>query len=90
MRRWTIPVVGLVLVMAVGSGAYAQTPSGSADKMDKDKMMDKKDDKMMDKMGKDKMMDKKDDKMDKMGKDKMMDKKDDKMDKKDDKMDKKQ
>jgi len=83
MRRWTIPVVGLVFVMAVGSGAYAQTPSGSSDKMDKDKMMDKKDDKMMDKMGKDKMMDKKDDKtMDKMGKDKMMDKKDDKMDKK--------
>ena len=88
MRRWTIPVVGLVFVMAVGSGAYAQTPSGSSDKMDKDKMMEKKDDKMMDKMGKDKMMDKKDDKtMDKMGKDKMMDKKDDKMD---DKMDKKQ
>jgi len=83
MRRWTIPVVGLVFVMAVGSGAYAQTPSGSSDKMDKDKMMEKKDDKMMDKMGKDKMMDKKDDKMmDKMGKDKMMDKKDDKMDKK--------
>jgi len=65
MRRWTIPVVGLVFVMAVGSGAYAQTPSGSSDKMDKDKMMDKKDDKTMDKMGKDKMMDKKDDKMDK-------------------------
>ncbi len=83
MRRWTIPVVGLVFVMAVGSGAYAQTPSGSSDKMDKDKMMDKKDEKMMDKMGKDKMMDKKDDKMmDKTGKDKMMDKKDDKMDKK--------
>ncbi len=83
MRRWTIPVVGLVFVMAVGSGAYAQTPSGSSDKMDKDKMMEKKDDKMMDKMGKDKMMDKKDDKMmDKTGKDKMMDKKDDKMDKK--------
>ena len=38
-----------VLVMAVGSGAYAQTPSGSGDKMDKDEMMDKKDDKMMDK-----------------------------------------
>ena len=85
MRRWTIPVVALVVAMAVGSSAYAQAPSGSGDKMDKDKMMDKKDDKMGGKMDKGKMMDKKDDKMgDKMDKDKMMDKKDDKM------MDKKQ
>jgi hypothetical protein len=83
MRRWMIPLVALVMAMAVGSSAYAQAPSG--DKMDKDKMMDKKDDKMGDKMDKGKMMDKKDDKMGgKMDKDKMMDKKDDKM------MDKKQ
>ncbi len=59
MRRWTIPVVALVIAMAVGSGAYAQAPSGTGDKMDKDKMMDKKDDKMGGKMDKDKMMDKK-------------------------------
>ncbi len=81
MRRWTMLVVALGFVLAFGTGGYAQTPSGTGDKMDKDKMMGK--DKMMDKdktMGKDKMMDK--DKM--MGKDKMMDKKDDKM------MDKKQ
>ena len=78
-------MVALVVAMAVGSSAYAQAPSGSGDKMDKDKMMDKKDDKMGGKMDKGKMMDKKDDKMgDKMDKDKMMDKKDDKM------MDKKQ
>ena len=58
MRRWKMLVVTLVFVMAAGSSAYAQTPSGSSDKMDKDKMMDK--DTMMgkDKMG-DKMMDKK-------------------------------
>jgi len=62
-----ILVFALGLAVAVGSGAYAQAPS-SGDKMDKDKMMDKKDDKMggkmdKDKMDKDKMMDKKDDKM---------------------------
>jgi len=80
MRQWMIPVVALVMAIAVGSSAYAQAPSGSGDKMDKDKMMDKKDDKMGDKMDKGKMMDKKDDKMGgKMDKDKMMDKKDDKM-----------
>jgi hypothetical protein len=62
MRRWTMLVVALGFVMAFGTGGYAQTPSGGGDKMDKDKMMDKKDDKMM---GKDKMM----------NKDKMMDKK---------------
>ncbi|HEV2055491.1 MAG TPA: hypothetical protein VGV06_10015 [Methylomirabilota bacterium] len=49
MRRWTMLVVALVLVMAFGTGGCAQTPSGSGDMMDKDKMMDKKDDKMMDK-----------------------------------------
>jgi len=76
MRQWMIPVVALVMAIAVGSSAYAQAPSGSGDKMDKDKMMDKKDDKMGDKMDKGKMMEKKDDKMDK---DKMMEKKDDKM-----------
>ena len=66
MQRWSVLVVALMLVMAVGSSAYAQTPGGSSDKMDKDKMGDA--------MGKDKMMDK--DKMgDAMGKDKMMDKK---------------
>jgi hypothetical protein len=78
MRRWTISVVALALLMTVGSGAFAQAPGGSGDKMDKDKMMDKKDDgKMMHKMDKDKMMDKKGDgkMMDKMDKDKMMDKK---------------
>ncbi len=64
MRRWTILVVALVCVIATSSGAYAQAPSGTGDKMGKDKMMDK------DQMGKDKMMDK-----DQMGKDKMMDKK---------------
>ncbi len=80
MRQWMIPVVALVMAIAVGSSAYAQAPSGSGDKMDKDKMMDKKDDKMGDKMDKGKMMDKKDDKMGgKMDKDKMMEKKDDKM-----------
>ncbi len=80
MRQWMIPVVALVMAIAVGSSAYAQAPSGSGDKMDKDKMMDKKDDKMGDKMDKGKMMEKKDDKMGgKMDKDKMMEKKDDKM-----------
>ena len=49
MRRLTMLVVALGFVMAFGTGGYAQTPSGSGDKMDKDKMMDKKDDKMMDK-----------------------------------------
>ena len=77
MRRLTMLVVALGFVMAFGTGVYAQMPSGSGDKMDKDKMMEKG--KAMDK---DKMMDKKDDKM--MDKGKMMDKKDDKM------MDKKQ
>jgi hypothetical protein len=85
MRRWIVPEVALALVIAVGSAAYAQTPSGGDSKMDKDKMMDKKDGKMMDKMDKNKMMQKKDDMkmqkkddskmMDKMDKDKMMDKK---------------
>ena len=42
MRRWTMLVVALGFVMAFGTGGYAQTPSGSGDKMDKDKMMDKK------------------------------------------------
>ena len=71
MRHWTMLVVALMLVMTVGSSAYAQTPGGSSDTMGKDKMMDK--DKMGDAMGKDKMMDK--DKMgDTTGKDKMMDK----------------
>ena len=81
MRRLTMLVVALGFVMAFGTGVYAQMPSGSGDKMDKDKMMDKDKamdkDKMMDKgkmMGKDKAMDK----------GKMMDKKDEKM------MDKKQ
>jgi hypothetical protein len=87
MRRWTMLVIALVCVMAFETVGYAQTPSGSGDKMDKDKMMDKKDDKMM---HKDKTMDKKmtdtDTMMDKkmMDKDKTMDKRDDKM------MDKKQ
>ena len=49
MRRWTTVAVALGFVMACGTGGYAQTPSGSGDKMDKDKMMQKKDDKMMDK-----------------------------------------
>jgi len=53
MRRWPILVVALVCVIATSSGAYAQAPSGTGDKMGKDKMMDK------DQMGKDKMMDKK-------------------------------
>ena len=85
MRRWTMLVVALVCVIAFGTVGYAQTPSGSGDKMDKDKMMEKGT--MTDK---DKTMDKKmtdtDKKMDKkmMDKDKTMDKKDDKM------MDKKQ
>ena len=58
MRRWTILVVALVCVIATSSGAYAQAPSGTGDKMGKDQMGK---DKMMDKdqMGKDKMMDKK-------------------------------
>jgi len=54
MRRWTMLMGALVCVMAFGTGGHAQTPSGSGDKMDKDKIMDKKDDKMMDK---DKTMD---------------------------------
>ena len=77
MRRLTMLMVALGFVLAFGTGVYAQMPSSSGDKMDKDKMMDKG--KAMDKdkmMDKGKMMDKKDDKM--------MDKKDDKM------MDKKQ
>ena len=78
MRRWTILPVALALIVAFGSAGYAQTPSGG------DKMMDKKDDKMMDK---DKMKDKMDDKM--MDKDKPMDKKDGKMSDKDKMMDKK-
>jgi len=49
MRQWMIPAVALVMAMAVGSSAYAQAPSGRGDKMDKDKMMEKKDDKMMEK-----------------------------------------
>jgi hypothetical protein len=55
MRRLTMLAVALGFVMAFGTGGYAQTPSGSGDKMEKDKMMekgkmmDKKDDKMMDK-----------------------------------------
>jgi pentapeptide MXKDX repeat protein len=53
MRRWATLVVALVCVIATGSGAYAQAPSDTGDKMGKDKMMDK------DKMDKDKMMDKK-------------------------------
>ena len=89
MRRWTTLVTALGFVMACGTGGYAQTPSGSGDKMGKDKMMEmeKKDDKMMGK-DKDKMMDKKQhDKMMGKDKDKMMEKKDDKMmEKKDDKM----
>ena len=28
MRRWTMLVVALMLVMTVGSSAYAQTPGG--------------------------------------------------------------
>src|SRR5690348_9853322 len=62
MRRSTMLVVALGFVMAFGTGVYAQTPSGTGDKMDKDKMMDKgkamDKDKMMDKgkaMDKDKM-----------------------------------
>lgn len=60
MRRLTMLAVALGFVMAFGTGGYAQTPSGSGDKMEKDKMMEKG--KMMDKKD-DKMMDKKDDKM---------------------------
>ena len=41
MRRWPILVVALVVVMTASSSVYAQAPSGSSDKMDKDKMMDK-------------------------------------------------
>jgi hypothetical protein len=80
MRQWTMLAVALGFVMACGTGGYAQTPGGSGDKMGQDKMMEKKDDKMMDKdkgKNKDKMMDK-------TQHDKMMEKKDDKM------MDKKQ
>jgi pentapeptide MXKDX repeat protein len=70
MRRVTMLVVALGFVMAFGTGVYAQTPSGSGDKMDKGKTMEK------DKMDKDKMMDKgKAMEKDKMDKDKMMDKK---------------
>ena len=84
MRQLTMLVVALGCVLALGTGGYAQTPSGTGDKMDKDKMMDKgkmtDKDKMMDKgkmtdkgktMDKDKMMDK----GKTMDKDKMMDKK---------------
>ena len=49
MRRLTMLMVALGFVLAFGTGVYAQMPSGSGDKMDKDKMMDKKDDKTMDK-----------------------------------------
>ena len=62
-------MVALGFLMAFGTGAYAQTPSGSGDKMDQDKIMDK--DKMKDK----KMMDKKHDKMMEKKDDKVMDKK---------------
>ena len=81
MRRWTTLVAAVEFVMACGTGGYAQTPSGSGDKMGQDKMIEKKDDKMM---GKDQMMKdkKRHDKV--MEKDQMMEKKDDKM------MDKKQ
>ena len=41
MRRLTMLAVALGFVMAFGTGGYAQTPSSSGDKMDKDKMMDK-------------------------------------------------
>ena len=47
MRRLTMLVVALGFVLAFGTGGYAQTPSGSGDKMEKDKMMEK--DKTMDK-----------------------------------------
>lgn len=81
MRRWTTLVAAVGFVMACGTSGYAQTPSGSGDKMGQDKMIEKKDDKMMgqDQMMKDK---KRHDKM--MEKDQMQEKKDDKM------MDKKQ
>jgi len=46
MRRWATLVGALVCVIATGSGACAQVPSDTGDKMGKDKM------------GKDKMMDK--------------------------------
>ena len=49
MRQWTTVAVALGFVMAFGTGGYAQTPSGSGDKMGQDKMMEKKDDKTMDK-----------------------------------------
>ncbi len=56
-------MVALGFLMAFGTGAYAQTPSSSGDKMDQDKIMDKDNkDKMMDKKH-DKMMEKKDDKV---------------------------
>lgn len=72
MRWWTTLVVALGFLMAFGTGAYAQTPSGSGDKMDQDKIMDKDNkDKMKDK----KMMDKKHDKMMEKKDDKVMDKK---------------
>jgi hypothetical protein len=67
--RWTILAMALAAVIAVGSGAGAQTPAMT----DKDKMMEK--DKMMDKSSA--MPDKMDaGKMEKgaMEKDKMMDK----------------
>jgi hypothetical protein len=35
MRRLTMLVVALGFVMVFGTGGYAQTPSGSGDKMDK-------------------------------------------------------
>src|SRR5215813_1181445 len=80
MRRWTMTGAALALILAVGSGGYAQTPGTSTEKMDKDKGMVKKDDsKMMNKMDHDKMMPKKDDvkMMNKKGDVKMMNKKDD-------------
>jgi len=68
VRWWTTLMVALGFLMAFGTGAYAQTPSGSGDKMDQDKIMGKDNkDKMKDKKH-DKMMEKKDDKvMDKKG-----------------------
>jgi hypothetical protein len=76
VRWWTTLVVALGFLMAFGTGAYAQTPSGSGDKMDQDKIMDKDNkDKMKDKMKDKKMMDKKHDKMMEKKDDKVMDKK---------------
>jgi hypothetical protein len=69
VRWWTTLVVALGFLMAFGTRAYAQTPSGSGDKMDQDKIMDKDNkDKMKDK----KMMDKKHDKMKEKKDDKVM------------------